>query len=162
MAIYLGRRLLDVSCSPPEGNGGPGETVAAFENVASLLFGLAPSGVYLAKQVTLLAGELLPHRFTLTQFRRSETGGLLSVALSLASRPVGVTDHCTLWSPDFPPVSQRGVRTSDHPVYLGRSGLPAEPVYDGWNRGQDAVRSATHWQPYPCPALCPVFMHDCV
>jgi hypothetical protein len=29
-------------------------------------------------------------------------GGLLSVALSLASRPVGVTHHRTLWSPDFP------------------------------------------------------------
>jgi len=30
-------------------------------------------------------------------------GGLFSVALSLASRPVGVTHHRTLWSPDFPP-----------------------------------------------------------
>ena len=30
-------------------------------------------------------------------------GGLLSVALSRASRPVGVTDHLVLWSPDFPP-----------------------------------------------------------
>ena len=39
---------------------------------------------------------------------RSETapapfGGLFSVALSLASRPVGVTDHPVLRSPDFPP-----------------------------------------------------------
>ncbi len=33
---------------------------------ASLLFGLAPSGVYQANQVTSVAGELLPHRFTLT------------------------------------------------------------------------------------------------
>ena len=30
-------------------------------------------------------------------------GGLLSVALSLTSRPVGVTHHCVLRSPDFPP-----------------------------------------------------------
>jgi hypothetical protein len=30
-------------------------------------------------------------------------GGLLSVALSLASRPVGVTHHRVLRSPDFPP-----------------------------------------------------------
>ena len=30
-------------------------------------------------------------------------GGLLSVALSLALRPVGVTHHRVLWSPDFPP-----------------------------------------------------------
>ncbi len=41
-------------------------------------------------------------------------GGLLSVALSLTLRPVGVTDHPVLWSPDFPPVRTR--RTGDHPV----------------------------------------------
>src|SRR5205823_4450002 len=29
-------------------------------------------------------------------------GGLLSVALSRALRPVGVADHPVLWSPDFP------------------------------------------------------------
>jgi len=64
------------------------------------LLGLAPGGVYLARQVTLPAGALLPHRFTLTQI----VGGLLSAALSLALRPVGVTDHPVLRSPDFPPV----------------------------------------------------------
>ena len=31
-------------------------------------------------------------------------GGLLSAALSLALRPVGVTDHRALRSPDFPPI----------------------------------------------------------
>ena len=30
-------------------------------------------------------------------------GGLLSAALSVGSRPPGVTWHSTLWSPDFPP-----------------------------------------------------------
>ena len=30
-------------------------------------------------------------------------GGLLSVALSVGSRPPGVTWHPALWSPDFPP-----------------------------------------------------------
>ena len=30
-------------------------------------------------------------------------GGLLSVALSRALRPVDVVHHCVLWSPDFPP-----------------------------------------------------------
>ena len=33
----------------------------------AILFDLAPDGVYLASQVTLASGELLPHRFTLTQ-----------------------------------------------------------------------------------------------
>src|SRR5690606_14562612 len=33
----------------------------------------------------------------------SEDGGLLSVALSVGSRPPGVTWRSALWSPDFPP-----------------------------------------------------------
>jgi len=32
-----------------------------------------------------------------------EIGGFLSAALSVGSRPPGVTWHSTLWSPDFPP-----------------------------------------------------------
>ncbi|TWT54529.1 hypothetical protein Pla22_21760 [Rubripirellula amarantea] len=67
---------------------------------SSILFGLAPDGVYLADRVTSTAGALLPHRFTLTTASR---GGLLSVALSLASRPVDVINHPVLRSPDFPP-----------------------------------------------------------
>jgi len=31
-------------------------------------------------------------------------GGLLSAALSVGSRPPGVTWHSALWSPDFPPL----------------------------------------------------------
>lgn len=38
-----------------------------FNNVS--LFGLAPRGVYLAADVTIDAGELLPHRFTHHPFR---------------------------------------------------------------------------------------------
>ena len=53
----------------------------------SHLFGLAPSGVYLANQVTLVAGELLPHRFTLTD-KPKLIGGLLSVALALIATKV--------------------------------------------------------------------------
>ena len=62
-----------------------------------LLLGLAPSEVYLADQVALIAGGLLHHRFTLTL-----SGGLLSVALSLGLPRVGVTHHFALWSPDVP------------------------------------------------------------
>lgn len=69
----------------------------------SPLFDLASSGVYQASQVTLAAGELLPHRFTLTTHRRRRPfGGLFSVALSLTLRLVGVTDRSALRSPDFP------------------------------------------------------------
>jgi len=73
----------------------------------TLIFGLAPGGVCRASRVAPAAGALLPHRFTLTAaaIRRglkATRGGLLSVALSRALRPVGVTDHPVLWSPDFP------------------------------------------------------------
>ena len=44
---------------------------------------------------------LLPHPFTLTCALKA-IGGLLSAALSVGSRPPGVTWHTTLWSPDFP------------------------------------------------------------
>ncbi len=39
----------------------------------------------------------------------SGVGGLFSVALSVGSRPPGVTWHPALWSPDFPP--RRRIRT---------------------------------------------------
>jgi len=66
------------------------------------LFGLAPDGVYLADPVAQAAGELLPHRFTLTR-RISPVGGLFSVALSVGSPRLDVIQHPALWSPDFPP-----------------------------------------------------------
>ena len=56
------------------------------------LLGLTPNGVYRARPVARPAGELLPHRFTLTD-GNDPAGGLLSVALSLTLRPVGVTHH---------------------------------------------------------------------
>ncbi len=51
-------------------------------------------------------GALLPHLFTLTCAPGANTGaigGLFSAALSVGSRPPGVTWHPALWSPDFPP-----------------------------------------------------------
>ena len=68
----------------------------------ALLFGLAPSGVCRASDVTTGAGELLPHRFTLTSENKRSRGGLLSVALSFPSLGLGVTQHLALWSSDFP------------------------------------------------------------
>jgi hypothetical protein len=56
-------------------------------------------------------------------------GGLLSVALSVGSRPPGVTWHLALWSPDFPPRP----RTQRLP---GR--LPCQ-VYRPRNRGHSPV-----------------------
>ncbi len=102
MTISLGRRLPDASSSRP-GSWMRNEPLrAAPERANFFLLGLAPNGVYRARPVARPAGELLPHRFTLTN-RENPVGGLLSVALSLALRPVGVTHHCVLRSPDFPP-----------------------------------------------------------
>jgi len=90
---------------PSPFNKGPGPTMSATRAADAFLFGLASDGVYLAGSVTRPAGELLPHRFTLTGPLNMSTGlgGLLSVALSLVLRPVGVTHHRVLRSPDFPP-----------------------------------------------------------
>ena len=38
-----------------------------------------------------------------TRIAARDIGGLLSVALSVGSRPPGITWHLALWSPDFPP-----------------------------------------------------------
>ena len=97
--ISLGRRLPGASSShtrePHAGRASP-----ALASGIALLFGLAPGGVYRADLVTQAAGELLPHRFTLTA---REGGGLLSVALSMGSPPLAVSQHPALRSPDFPP-----------------------------------------------------------
>ena len=110
MIIHLGQQL------PAASSNLPGNFGRAVLNVS--LFGLAPDGVYQAFPVTRKTGELLPHLFTLTPencIRPIFQGGIFSVALSLGSPPVAVSDHPALLSPDFPPVRLR--RTRDHPIY---------------------------------------------
>jgi len=63
------------------------------------LFSLAPEEVYHTHTHYCGGGGLLPHRFTLTNFA---IGGLLSVALSVASRRPAVNRLPALWCPDFP------------------------------------------------------------
>ena len=50
-------------------------------------FGLAPGGVYQADQVTLAAGALLPHRFTLACARRAVPSAVCSLWHFPAGRP---------------------------------------------------------------------------
>ena len=71
---------------------------------SSLLLDLAPGGVYLASQVTLAAGALLPHRSTLTGLKPAVH---ISVALSLRSPSPDVNRHSALWSSDFPRLPNR-------------------------------------------------------
>ncbi len=70
MVIYLGPRLLVASSDLPESDNDPSRFAAPpTGGRASPLFDLASSGVYQASLVTEAAGELLPHRFTLTTHR---------------------------------------------------------------------------------------------
>lgn len=107
--INLGWALRPTSSDLPGSRDGSGRPVPGFpvrERPSAPLFGLAPGGVCRAGPVTRPAGELLPHRFTLTRGvgrNRRRVGGLLSVALSLPSRAVDVIHHHALRSPDFPP-----------------------------------------------------------
>ncbi len=100
--------LWDARCRTPQAII-PGTERAAL----SPLFDLAPDGVYRARKVTLsavssyLAFSPLPRPCT---HKRS---GVFSVALSVASRLLGVTQHPALWSSDFPLPEESG---SDHPI----------------------------------------------
>jgi hypothetical protein len=100
-----------------------GPALATACAAADVLLGLAPGGVCRANRVAPAAGALLPHRFTLTARAHQDggscaaCGGLLSVALSRALRPVDVIDHPVLWSPDFP-----------LPAKLFRRQRPSDPL----------------------------------
>src|SRR5207249_12140263 len=74
----------------------------------ALLLGLAPGGVYRAGAVTRAAGELLPHRFTLTaitSLRELVAAVCFLWHWSVGFPPLGVTQHPALRSPDFPPAA---------------------------------------------------------
>ena len=124
MAISLGRLSPGASSNLPGSRyrTEPARVAARCHAGRCSLFGLAPRGVCLARLVAQSAGELLPHRFTLTEAEGSvsrafDASGLLSVALSRALRPVGVTHHGALRSPDFPPgASPNGDSPSGHPA----------------------------------------------
>ena len=66
------------------------------------LFGLAPSGVYPATDITVSAVRSY-RTFSPLPFHFVETnGGIFSVALSVGSHLPEVVWHPVLWSPDFP------------------------------------------------------------
>src|SRR5437660_552779 len=78
------------------------------------LFGLAPGGVCRASLSPGCWWALTPpfhpyldegrvaSRISVHSPLATHLGGILSVALSLSLRTVGVTHHRVLWSPDFP------------------------------------------------------------
>ena len=110
-----------------------------------LLFGLAPHGVCRASSRHRPSGALLPHPFTLTCPR---AGGLLSVALSVASPRLAVSEHVARWSSDFPrraaDRSALAATTSDSPprpsLSQGRSTW-LEFHQEEWNMSRIRLRS---------------------
>jgi len=68
--------------------------------------------------VTNVRGSLLHYLFTLAGSSKKNLGGLFSVALSVASRHLGVTQRYALWSSDFPPAFAASAKTSDCPAHL--------------------------------------------
>ena len=123
---------------------------------AVLLFGLAPGGVYPATGIAVGAVRSyhtispLPHR-----------GGIFSVALSVGSRPPGVTWHPALWSPDFPLPLPLGEHGSDcpanFPLYYPPLTQPLQARPSRCKQGPAAASNAQPLQAMPrrckqCPA----------
>ncbi len=110
---------------------------AALERILS---GLAPGGVYPAAPVAGDAGELLPHRFTLTA-PVARGGGLLSVALARGSPQVVVSHHPALRSPDVPRrrLPDDAAAWPTHPPYKStRRGTPDPVGFNPHPRGRRA------------------------
>jgi hypothetical protein len=138
-----------IHLSGPPGGGIPEGTP---DGPSVPLFDLAPGGVYRADQVTLIAGALLPHRFTLTCALPGgiAIGGLFSVALSCRSPRLAVSQHPALWSPDLPrPVPDGGAASiwtcRDHPAGSPSSPWshrrPQTPSYLPWHRTSRLIRA---------------------
>ena len=96
------------------------------------------------------SGGLLPRLFTLTG---ENAGGLFSVALSLRSPPVRVTNLPALRSPDFPPAAGSRRRSCTHSNEMqakrkrgkGQAFLPARPVSLPSARGCYSSRDSGWW-----------------
>ena len=104
--IHLGLSSPITSSDLPESSAG---------RTQGFLFGLAPGGVYTAMHVTVHAVRSYRTFSPLP----GEPGGILSVALSVGSRPPGVTWHSALWSPDFPPPKRVNTIEKRSPNRLG-------------------------------------------
>ena len=114
--IYLGPPLPKGSCGRPEDAAGPA-AAPAYRGVSPYLALLRVGFASIPIRTGTWCALTAPFHPCLCPAGRT-IGGVVSVALSVASRRLGVTQHPALWSPDFPPRC-RG----------GRPALLAPPVY---------------------------------
>ena len=131
MVIHLGRRLLAASSDLPDGL--PERTVPGPRLGLATLFGLAPDGVYPATPVArgavssyLAFSPLLE----VVLFRGRLLSGMFSVALSIPSPSLAVSQHPVLRCPDFPPAGDQGSIRQQ----------PSNPLsrVDSWSAGKVA------------------------
>ena len=134
--IHLGQPSPTASSNLP---GSPLGTGGADEPHTPL-FGLAPGGVYRAANCYQSRGALLPHHFTLTgKVLKTMAGGIFSVALSMDSRPPGVTWHLVRRSPDFPLYASKA--RSDCLANSCSLGRDFTAKGTSWKRPADELRS---------------------
>ena len=105
------------------------------------LLGLAPGGACRAGSIARAAGELLPHRFTLTARGEPRAGGLLSVAPSRGHPRLGL-----------PSTLPCGVRT-----FLERSKTVRGRPAGSSSASIPERRAATHARCRPSPPSTPSF-----
>ncbi len=119
-ANTLLRRLSDLPgnaarCLRTEHGAGP-------DSINVSLFGLAPQGVCPAEHVATLAGEPLPHRFTIAHASTANRASFRAVCSllhsSVGSPRLAVSQPAVLWCSDFPPVT---FRRSDSQPAITRS-----------------------------------------
>jgi hypothetical protein len=159
--ISLGRRLPGASSGLTRerhaGRASPGR-----ETGIALLFGLAPGGVYRAGAVARAAGELLPHRFTLTvalprrRFTFCGTGPWGCPPWRLASTlPCGARTFLPRELPhagDHPAFSGANQRAwgSEESIALGLTSHPSRPTASRCRAGapgnQDATAGGRRWR----------------
>ena len=96
--IYLGLMLPSASSILPDRRAG---------HPKAILFGLAAGGVCTAGPVTRTAVGSYPAISPLPVASRRPIGGMFSVALSIGSHRLAVSQHPALCCPDFPPVRSR-------------------------------------------------------
>src|SRR5271169_6643779 len=116
MAIPLGRPSPSASCDRPERRrGGPPGAPDRSAAPAAPTWSCSRWG-FPCRRRCRRRGALLPHRFTLATrpANRRQAGGVLSVALSLGSHPLGVTRHRTSVEPGLS--SPRTTAKSGHPA----------------------------------------------
>src|SRR5699024_603710 len=102
-AIHLGSSSPTTSCDQPEDCAG---------RASSSYSVLLQAGFTVPRTVTGRAVRSYRTLSPLPDVSKHILGGLLSVALSVGSRPPGVTWRPALWSPDFPRYRTSGTATA--------------------------------------------------